>query len=326
MATLHQHVDYGLGFLGGDREADADIAARRRIDRGVDAHHIAGHVEHRATGVARIDRRVGLDVAVIGAAADRAVDRRDDAGGDGAAQRERVADRDHPVANAGARRIAELHEGQRLGRVDLEHGEIGSAVAADDVRLVFGAIGKRDGDRFQRRALVLTGLPAGDDVVVGDDVAVGRDDKARAQRHRLARHRLAVGIIAAAAAAIVAALELAEQIVERRAGERVGLLRHLHALGGGDVHDRRLQTRGEIGEARRATHRPVDGGSRILRDLGADRLLHRQRGGGTAREQRGCDGIGITHDGRPPPEDVQSEERCAHVGRGEAAAPGLNMV
>ena len=82
------------------------------IKRGVDADHIAVEVEHRAARIARIDRGVGLDVAVVEAGADVAVQRRDDAGGDGAAEAERIADRDHPVADPGPGRIAEADEGQ----------------------------------------------------------------------------------------------------------------------------------------------------------------------------------------------------------------------
>ena len=57
-------------------------------------------VERRSAGIALVDRRVDLDVVVIGAGADVAAARRDDAGGHRAAEAERIADRDHPVADA----------------------------------------------------------------------------------------------------------------------------------------------------------------------------------------------------------------------------------
>src|SRR5205823_6136467 len=46
------------------READADAAAVRRIDRGVDADDLTVQVEGRATGIAAIDRRVDLQEIV----------------------------------------------------------------------------------------------------------------------------------------------------------------------------------------------------------------------------------------------------------------------
>ena len=58
----------------------------------------------RAAGVALVHRRIDLDEVVVGAVADVAAARRDDAGGDGAAEAERIADRQHPVADRAADR------------------------------------------------------------------------------------------------------------------------------------------------------------------------------------------------------------------------------
>ena len=89
-------------------------------DRAVDADHLAGHVDQRAAGVAGVDGRVGLDRVDDGAGsspaasalagADRAVERADDAAGDGALQAERRADRHDALAGA---RSAESAEGGR---------------------------------------------------------------------------------------------------------------------------------------------------------------------------------------------------------------------
>src|SRR2546427_11106371 len=84
-----------------DRERDADAAAGGRIDRRVDAHHLAFGVEGRATGVARVNGRVDLDEIVVRTAADVAAAGRDDAGGHGAAETERITDREHPIADPG---------------------------------------------------------------------------------------------------------------------------------------------------------------------------------------------------------------------------------
>src|SRR6202042_2952922 len=61
--------DYVLHGRCRDRERDADAAAGRRIDRGVDAHHFAFGIEGRATGVALVHRRVDLDKIIIRAVA-----------------------------------------------------------------------------------------------------------------------------------------------------------------------------------------------------------------------------------------------------------------
>ena len=103
--------DDRLHGVGRDREGDADRAAGRREDRGVDADHIAFDVEGRAAGIALVHRRVDLDEVVIGAGADVAAARRHDAGGHGAAEAERIADREHPVADA-RRLVGELDVGE----------------------------------------------------------------------------------------------------------------------------------------------------------------------------------------------------------------------
>ena len=95
---------------------DADRAAGRREDRGVDADHVAVDVEGRAAGIALVHRRVDLDEVVIGAGADVAAARRDDAGRHGAAEAERIADREHPVADARRACRRASRTGSRCGR------------------------------------------------------------------------------------------------------------------------------------------------------------------------------------------------------------------
>ena len=65
-AVLDDLVGHALDDVRRDREADADRAgfaagAARRRDRDVDADELAVLVDQRAAGVARVDRRVGLD-------------------------------------------------------------------------------------------------------------------------------------------------------------------------------------------------------------------------------------------------------------------------
>ena len=171
-AELAELIDDADDRLRGHREADADRAAGRRDDRGVDADHFAVDVEQRTAGIAAVDGGVGLDVVVIGAGVDVAVARRDDAGRHRAAEAERIADRHHPVADAHLVGIAELHRHQRLRRLELQHREVGLLVDADQLGLDLGAVVEDDLD--------LVGIR--DDVVVGDDDARGIDDEAGAER------------------------------------------------------------------------------------------------------------------------------------------------
>ena len=160
--------DHGLHRLRRNREGDADRAAGRRIDRGVDADHAAVGVEGRATGVALVDRRVDLEEVVVGTRADVAAARRHDAGGHGAAETERIADREHPVADP-RRLVGEPHV-REVAAVDLDQREVGARIGADHLGRIGLAVVERD----------LDGRGVLDDVVVGHGIAVGRDQEARA--------------------------------------------------------------------------------------------------------------------------------------------------
>src|SRR5260221_1654774 len=65
LAELPELIDHAHHRLRGHRKADADRAARRRDDQGVDADHFAIEIEQRTAGIAAVDGGVGLDVAVI---------------------------------------------------------------------------------------------------------------------------------------------------------------------------------------------------------------------------------------------------------------------
>ena len=183
-AVLLELLHDVLDDVAGDGEADADAAARRREDRGVDAHHLAFGVEGRAAGIAVIDRRVDLQEVVIGPGADVASARRDDAGGHRSAEAERVADRDHPIADA--RRVRGERDIGEIGALSLQKRKVGFAVDADHLGGHRLAVGGGDG---HFRGMV-------DDMVIGDDVAVGRNEESGALRLREMMARRAVAVSA----------------------------------------------------------------------------------------------------------------------------------
>ena len=116
--------------------------------------------------IALVHRRVDLDEVIIGAGADVAAARRDDAGGDGAAEAERIADREHPIADA-RRLIGQLHIGERPV-LDLDQREIGARIGADHLGFVGLAVVGGHGDAFGFF----------DHVVVSHRIAVGGNEKA----------------------------------------------------------------------------------------------------------------------------------------------------
>ncbi len=245
-AELAQLIDDRDRGLGRHREADADRAARRRDDRGVDADDIALEIEQRAAGIAAIDGGVGLDVVVVGTGLDVAVARRHDAGGDGAAEAERIADRDHPFAEPQPVGIAERNRGERLLRLHPQQREVDLGIATEDFRLEARAVIEDDGH--------LVGV--GDDVVVGHHDAGGIDDEARSQRihpARRVRPPLVVALLIVAAVLEEVIEELAERRTRRQLRHRIVAV--VDGLRGRDVDDRIDDLFGDIGDVVRTARR-----------------------------------------------------------------------
>src|SRR5947207_743006 len=155
--------------VGRDRKADARAA---RDDRGVDADHLGLQVHERPAGISWVDRGVGLEEVVEGALTDLAGLGADDPRRHRGLQAERRADGDHPVADADLVRVAQSSEAKiALAVVQLEHGEVGLLVQADDLRLVLAAVERDDLD---------VGRPF-DDMGVGERDARRVHDDAGAQ-------------------------------------------------------------------------------------------------------------------------------------------------
>ena len=98
-AVANQSADDELNGIRGDSETQT---LRAGDDRRVHADDFAARVDERPAGVPRVERRVGLNDVVHQPARprpQRSTQRADDPGGDRGREPERVADRDHELAD-----------------------------------------------------------------------------------------------------------------------------------------------------------------------------------------------------------------------------------
>ena len=192
--------------FAGDRngEAVARVVASAAGDRAVDADHVAMDVEQRTTRIARVDRRVCLDVIRDGVRV-RAVGIEQlgrlaafgahDAGGHGEIELKRIADCQHPLPDARRGIVTQVERGKVVARVDLDHGDVGRRIATHHLGAEAPLVEQRD----------VHAVGISHDVVVGEDVSVVRDDEARPARllRDVIRH-------------VVWSVELPEEILEAR--------------------------------------------------------------------------------------------------------------
>ena len=164
-----------------DRDREADTSGLRRThascgreDGRVDADKSALLIDERATGVAGIDRGVGLNevgvggdvVGVLSLRLLRALQRRDDAARDGLVEPEGAAYRHHELSDLQVLRCPKLRGGVRTP-VDLENREVGGRIGPDHCRhLVLDTYGHDDAVRTL------------DNVVVGEYVTIRADQYA----------------------------------------------------------------------------------------------------------------------------------------------------
>jgi hypothetical protein len=172
-AVLLERREDLLGGVDRDREADADVAAApvAGLDLRVDPDDPPRRIDERAARVARVDGRVGLDHVgdrEVVRRGDLALQRRDHTGGQRAVQAERVADRDHRVADLHVLGRPERERPQRQAvGVDAQQREVRGRVAADDAGIDGLLVGELDGHLHR---------PV-DDVGVREDVAGAVDDE-----------------------------------------------------------------------------------------------------------------------------------------------------
>ena len=140
--------------------------------RRVDADHLAARVHERTAGIAGIEARVRLQHVVEqppGAGAHGPAERADDPRRHRVLESIRTADGDGDLPDAHVGRRSEAARCE-IVRGDLQHGEIGVRIVADDRSTRRATVGERDLDASG---------PTGD-MAVRDQIAVGRDQEARA--------------------------------------------------------------------------------------------------------------------------------------------------
>ena len=254
VAVIQEVIDLLDHAVDGDRKPEPFGA--RIGDLGVDdADEPSRRVKEPAARIARADGGVRLHKLHF-RAFDRNVapDRRNHAAGRRAAQfAQRVADRDHVLADGQHIAVAEGGGGQP-GRVDLDDRKVVALVRADQRRFIGGVVVQRDGQLFRTVH----------DVRAGGDIAVRGDDHAAAAARLLiglrpspvgnGRFKDAVDADDARRAKLHDLRAGVRSFVDeaRRGGNRVGLLR-LRRLGGrlGLLHFDRLRDRRRRGKLRR---------------------------------------------------------------------------
>ena len=177
LAAADASLRHELGHIGRDGKADADRAAGLGINRGVDPHQMPIEIDERAARIARIYRRICLDEEfIIGTLDPGAGERRHNAAGNSLADAERIADRQHEIADFEGIGIGEGDGGEHgLGGItDAQHSQIGLGVLDHHIDGKLAAIGQRDahiGGAFN-------------DVAIGEDHPARIDNDARAERAR----------------------------------------------------------------------------------------------------------------------------------------------
>ena len=174
-----------LGVVNRNGKTHARAGARVALDKRVDTHKLAIVVDERAAGVARIDGGIGLDhVGVDGIAAGRAhgrgaIQRRNDARGDGLLVAKRRTDRHDPLAHVKLGGVTDLDRGElgSIGVLELDDGQVARSIVAHELGLVGGAV------VHGHHVLVVTI----DHVVVGEDVALGIEHNTRSDAARVIR-------------------------------------------------------------------------------------------------------------------------------------------
>ena len=175
LAKTDQVVLNALDHVGRDGETDANVATRGTDNRRIDADQATLQIHQRTTGVAGIDRSVGLDeIFEVFDAKPTAPECADDARGDGLTQSERIADRHNKIAHPERMGVSPRHRAEVI-RLNANQRDVRLRVSPDQTRGQLASITQRDENLVSRL----------DHVVVGDDVTLlGIDDHPGAETLR----------------------------------------------------------------------------------------------------------------------------------------------
>ena len=158
--------------IDGDSETDPDRASGLREDRGIDADQPRVKIDESAAGIARIDRRIGLNKkAVVRNSGLGACQGGDNALGHRLPDAKGIADRKNDVADFEGIRVPQVHDGKFLVAFQTQHDKVGPLITQHGLGVEFALIGKRDlhlGHAF-------------DDMIIGDDEPRGIDKHAGAE-------------------------------------------------------------------------------------------------------------------------------------------------
>src|SRR5581483_5083898 len=112
-ASVFQLVHYITGHVGGNGEANPDIAARRRKDLAIDPDQLPAGIHQRAARITSVDWRVGLQKVLKAAVAQtcRTALRTDNSSRYRLTDTQRVADREADVADSNSIRVAQSQHG-----------------------------------------------------------------------------------------------------------------------------------------------------------------------------------------------------------------------
>src|SRR5262249_10177328 len=137
--TSHAAVGHDLvidvdGGGGRQCKADAFVATAAGDDGCVDADDFAGQINEWAARISWVNRGIRLQEALELLADSAAILGANDSRSNGGVQTERAADSENPITDLDAVGIAQFCSRQFFGSINLNDGEVGGFIDADDFR------------------------------------------------------------------------------------------------------------------------------------------------------------------------------------------------